>query len=133
MSTRPFDHDVTTADWRSQILEVKQPPERVGAIYMRLAPVYELWARLTESGPRRRVLELAQVQDGESLLEVAVGTGAQLVDLARANPAAAWPASRSRTGWWPRPVGGWRAAAATASSCNAATPGSCRSRMRAST
>lgn len=86
MSTGPLDHHATGVDWRSRILEVRQPPERVGAIYTRLAPVYELWARLTESGPRRRVLELAEVRDGENLLEVAVGTGAQIVELARANP-----------------------------------------------
>jgi ubiquinone/menaquinone biosynthesis C-methylase UbiE len=86
MSTSPLDHHFTVADWRSKILEAKHPPERVGAIYTRLAPVYELWARLTESGPRRRVLELAEVRDGESVLEVATGTGAQLVDLASADP-----------------------------------------------
>jgi ubiquinone/menaquinone biosynthesis C-methylase UbiE len=34
---------------------------------------------------RRRVLELAAVRDGEDVLEVATGTGAQLVELARRN------------------------------------------------
>jgi ubiquinone/menaquinone biosynthesis C-methylase UbiE len=48
--------------------------------------VYEAWARLTESRPRRRVLELAAVRDGEDALEVATGTGAQLVELALRNP-----------------------------------------------
>lgn len=74
-------------DWRSQILEVNQTrPERVVRAYTRLAPVYEVWARLTEAGPRRRVVELAGVRDGEAVLEVATGTGAQLVELARQNP-----------------------------------------------
>ena len=73
--------------WRSQILEVNQTrPERVVGAYTRLAPVYELWARLTEAGPRRRVVELAGVRDGEAVLEVAIGTGALLVELARRNP-----------------------------------------------
>ena len=54
-------------------------------MYTRLAPVYELWARLTESRARRRVLELAAPRPGEDLLEVAVGTGVQLVRLAQAN------------------------------------------------
>ncbi|MBK5096818.1 MAG: methyltransferase domain-containing protein [Gemmatimonadetes bacterium] len=54
--------------------------------YTRLAPVYELWARLTETRPRRRVLEMAAPRDGDAVLEVAVGTGAQLVELARRNP-----------------------------------------------
>jgi demethylmenaquinone methyltransferase/2-methoxy-6-polyprenyl-1,4-benzoquinol methylase len=72
--------------WREQVLEVKHLPEDVPAIYTRLAPLYELWARMTESRARRRVMELASVRPGEDLLEVAVGTGVQLVALAGANP-----------------------------------------------
>ena len=74
-------------NWRSQVLEVNQRrPERVVGAYTRLAPFYEAWARLTETGPRRRVLELAAPRDGEAVLEVAIGTGAQLIELARRNP-----------------------------------------------
>ncbi len=67
------------------VLEVKQDRPKVLRTYTRLAPVYELWAKLTESRARRRVLELAAVRDGESVLEVAVGTGVQLAALARRN------------------------------------------------
>lgn len=75
-----------SGDWQFQVLEVNESsPERVVGRYTRLAPVYELWARLTETRPRRRVLELAAPRDGEDLLEVAVGTGAQFVELARRN------------------------------------------------
>jgi len=74
------------ADWRSQILEVQQPLDAAVRRYSRLAPVYELWARITEARPRRRVLELAEVRDGEAILEVASGTGAQLAVLAQRNP-----------------------------------------------
>ena len=74
-------------DWRSQVLEVNQTrPERVVQAYTRLARVYEAWARLTEAGPRRRVLALAATRDGEAVLEVAIGTGAQLIELAQRNP-----------------------------------------------
>ena len=73
-------------DWRELVLEAKDPPERVPKIYTRLAPVYEAWARATESKARRRVLELASVRPGEDVLEVATGTGVQLTRLARANP-----------------------------------------------
>jgi ubiquinone/menaquinone biosynthesis C-methylase UbiE len=72
--------------WRSQVLEVHRPPGDVPAMYSRIAPLYEIWARLTESRARRRVQELAGIRDGEAVLEVAVGTGAQLVELARRNP-----------------------------------------------
>jgi demethylmenaquinone methyltransferase/2-methoxy-6-polyprenyl-1,4-benzoquinol methylase len=78
---------VATADrrWREEVLEVKHPPDAVPGIYSRLAPVYEIWARLTEAKARSRVMELAAVGPGEDVLEVAVGTGVQLVRLARAN------------------------------------------------
>jgi demethylmenaquinone methyltransferase / 2-methoxy-6-polyprenyl-1,4-benzoquinol methylase len=71
--------------WRDVVLEANEAPERVPRIYTRLAPVYEAWARLTESKARRRVLELASVRPGEDVFEVATGTGVQLVGLARAN------------------------------------------------
>ena len=78
---------IETDDWRSQVLEVNQTrPERVVGAYTRLAPLYEAWARLTEAGARRRVLELAAPRDGEAVLEVATGTGVQLVELGRRNP-----------------------------------------------
>jgi ubiquinone/menaquinone biosynthesis C-methylase UbiE len=73
------------ADWRRSVLEAKSPPERVPDVYTRLAPVYEVWARATESKARKRVLELASVRPGEDILEVATGTGVQLERLARAN------------------------------------------------
>jgi ubiquinone/menaquinone biosynthesis C-methylase UbiE len=72
-------------DWRSRVLEAHQRTEARDA-YSRLAPVYEVWARLAESRPRKRVLELVSVRDGEDVLEVATGTGVQLVELARRNP-----------------------------------------------
>lgn len=78
--------DVPQAGWRSQILEAHQPVDDAVGRYSTLAPVYELWAQFTESRPRRRVLELADVHDGEAILEVATGTGAQLVSLAQRNP-----------------------------------------------
>ena len=79
---------IATAErpWRDDVLEVKHRPDEVPAIYTRLAPVYEAWAQLTESKARRRVMELASVGPGEDVLEVAVGTGVQLVRLAHANP-----------------------------------------------
>jgi ubiquinone/menaquinone biosynthesis C-methylase UbiE len=67
------------------VLEVKQDRAKVLRAYSRLAPVYELWAKLTESRARRRVLEVAAVRDGEAVLEVASGTGVQLAALASRN------------------------------------------------
>jgi len=51
------------------------PQEEIGALYDSLAPAYDAWAFATESKARKRALELARIQDGEVILEVAVGTG----------------------------------------------------------
>ncbi len=75
-----------SCDWHEQVLEVRSPPEKVAGIYNRVAPLYEVWARLTESRARRHVLELAAPASGENVLEVATGTGVQLVNLAHRNP-----------------------------------------------
>jgi ubiquinone/menaquinone biosynthesis C-methylase UbiE len=55
-------------------------------VYDRIAPVYDIWGRLTESRPRDRALELAAIQDGQSVLEVAVGTGLAFRRIVETNP-----------------------------------------------
>ena len=55
-------------------------------VYARVARVYDLWAAATESRARARTLELAGIRDGESILEVAVGTGGTFAEVLRANP-----------------------------------------------
>lgn len=59
---------------------------RVTEIYGKLAKNYDRWATLFESRASDRCLELAAVRDGESVLEVAVGTGAAFEKILRANP-----------------------------------------------
>lgn len=58
----------------------------VVAVYAGKASRYDLWAKLTESRARQRVLELAAVRDGEAILEVAVGTGLLFTELLQRNP-----------------------------------------------
>jgi len=69
-----------------QILPALLPQREVARVYGRLAPVYDVWATLTESRARRRAIELAALHDGESLLEIAVGTGALFAELVARNP-----------------------------------------------
>jgi len=47
--------------------------------------LFEAWARLVDSRARSRVLELCAVADGDAVLEVGVGAGSQLVELAFGN------------------------------------------------
>jgi ubiquinone/menaquinone biosynthesis C-methylase UbiE len=58
----------------------------VSASYSKVARFYGLWSLLTESKAARRVLTLADIQDGESVIEVAVGTGMMFAGVARRNP-----------------------------------------------
>jgi ubiquinone/menaquinone biosynthesis C-methylase UbiE len=59
----------------------KQTVER---LYDWLAPLYGLWAELFETRARRRAEEISDLQRGETLLEVAIGTGKYFARLARA-------------------------------------------------
>jgi ubiquinone/menaquinone biosynthesis C-methylase UbiE len=59
---------------------------QVADIYRKIAPSYDLWAWLTESKARDRCLELAAIQNGEDVLEVAVGTGLAFERILAANP-----------------------------------------------
>jgi len=66
--------------------EAKLEKGRVADIYRRIAPSYDLWAWLTESRARDRCLELADIHDGEDVLEVAAGTGLAFARVLQANP-----------------------------------------------
>ena len=60
--------------------------EEIGRLYDGIAWFYDIWAGLTETRARKRALEIAGVQDGWSVLEVAVGTGAAFAELVHQNP-----------------------------------------------
>lgn len=60
--------------------------KEVVQVYSQIAFFYDLWGTLTESKARKRALELAHIQNGESVLEVAVGTGLAFREIVKANP-----------------------------------------------
>lgn len=68
------------------IAEARLKKEEVVKVYSGLAPLYDLWGKLTETRARWRALDLARIRDGEAILEVAVGTGLTFVEILRANP-----------------------------------------------
>lgn len=55
-------------------------------VYDRLSGVYDIWGMLTESRARKRAIELADIKDGQSVLEVAVGTGLAFSEIVQKNP-----------------------------------------------
>lgn len=57
----------------------------VGDIYARLAPAYDAWTWLTEGASLRAAVDRAEIQDGDHVLEIAVGTGILFRELLRRN------------------------------------------------
>jgi ubiquinone/menaquinone biosynthesis C-methylase UbiE len=68
------------------ILEARLAKNNVTKVYQKIAPFYDLWGKHGETKARQRCLELASIRDGESVLEVAVGTGLTFVEILKANP-----------------------------------------------
>ena len=66
-------------------LDARVSQQEVRSLYDRLSRSYDVWGRLAESKARARAIDLASIQDGESLLEVAVGTGLAFIELAGRN------------------------------------------------
>lgn len=68
---------------------VKLTAREIHDVYSRLAPLYGFWERFAEERARKLALELARISNGERVLEVAVGPGMALEQLARRNPGGA--------------------------------------------
>jgi ubiquinone/menaquinone biosynthesis C-methylase UbiE len=68
------------------MLDARLEKGRVSEVYRRIAPSYDLWAWLTEGKARDRCLEMAAIQNGEAVLEVAVGTGLTFERILKSNP-----------------------------------------------
>ena len=60
---------------KSRFIPVKSSKDDVRRRYARLSRIYDFWGVLTESKAVKRALQLARIRNGESVLEVAVGTG----------------------------------------------------------
>jgi ubiquinone/menaquinone biosynthesis C-methylase UbiE len=69
-----------------EILEARYSDEQLIQKYNRIACVYDLFGILMESKARQLALDLASIRNGERILEVALGTGLNFVELVRRNP-----------------------------------------------
>jgi len=67
-------------------VDARLSQDEVRNVYNRIAPVYDLWGTLTETRARQRGIELAGIQDGEWILDVAAGTGMILTEVVLRNP-----------------------------------------------
>ena len=69
-----------------QVLTRTFKPQTTSKQYAAIAWFYDLWALLTEHKAVQRALTLAKVNDGSSVLEVAVGTGRLFSEIVECNP-----------------------------------------------
>lgn len=67
-------------------LDARVSQNEIGLVYDKLANIYDIWGKLTESRARSRAIELAAIEDGQNILEVAVGTGLAFYEIVKRNP-----------------------------------------------
>ncbi|HEX7556685.1 MAG TPA: methyltransferase domain-containing protein [Leptolinea sp.] len=60
--------------------------EKVRNLYNSISSVYDFWGAATEGRARKAGIRLAQIRDGESILDVATGTGSMLFEGVSLNP-----------------------------------------------
>lgn len=77
---------ITCCKQGKNALDARVSQNHIGAVYDKIAPIYDVWGKLTESHARIRAIELAEIRDGQSILEVAVGTGLAFYEIVKRNP-----------------------------------------------
>jgi ubiquinone/menaquinone biosynthesis C-methylase UbiE len=71
---------------RQSKLDARISQHEIGGVYDSLAKIYDVWGYLTESRARDRALELAEIKNGQNILEVAAGTGLAFYEIVKSNP-----------------------------------------------
>lgn len=72
-------------------MKLKRRPARLSkkkvvAKYNVLCHIYDAFGLVMEAKARQRAMEIADIRDGENVLEVAVGTGLNFVEILKRNP-----------------------------------------------
>ena len=70
-------------------MDAKVSQDEIPAVYDSLSKTYDIWGKLAETQARDRALELANIKDGQTILEVAVGTGLGFYEIVQRNPGGA--------------------------------------------
>ena len=67
-------------------MDAKVPQSEIPGAYDSLSKSYDIWGKLAETRARDRAIELADIEDGQNILEVAVGTGLGFYEIVQRNP-----------------------------------------------
>ena len=71
---------------QKKVLNARISQDKIASVYDKIAPIYDIWGKLTESHARNRAIELSKIKDGQTVLEVAVGTGLAFYEIVKRNP-----------------------------------------------
>ena len=75
---------MSTMKWKK--FPTRLSKKKVVAKYNVLCHIYDAFGLLMEAKARQRAMELADIRNGENVLEVAVGTGLNFVEILKQNP-----------------------------------------------
>ena len=67
-------------------MDARVSQSEIPQVYDSLSKTYDIWGKLAETRARNRALELAEVHDGQRILEAAVGTGLAFFEIVQRNP-----------------------------------------------
>jgi ubiquinone/menaquinone biosynthesis C-methylase UbiE len=67
-------------------MDAKVSQSEIPGVYDSLSKTYDIWGKLAETRARNRAIELADINDGQNILEVAVGTGLGFYEIVQRNP-----------------------------------------------
>jgi len=67
-------------------LDARISQDKIASVYDGIAPIYDIWSKFTESRAARKAINLANIKDGQTILEVAVGTGIVFSEIVKSNP-----------------------------------------------
>ena len=69
-----------------RMMDAKVSQSEIPGVYDSLSTTYDIWGKLAETKARSRALDLADIHDGQQILEVAVGTGLAFYEIVKKNP-----------------------------------------------
>ncbi len=67
-------------------MDARVPQSEISGVYDKLSKTYDIWGKLAEARARARAIDLADIRNGQTILEVAVGTGLGFYEIVRRNP-----------------------------------------------